>query len=99
MNDVPGTPPATLTRAREIGLRAGLHYVYTGNVHDTQGGTTQCPSCQAPLVVRDWYRIDDYRLREDGRCPDCGTRIAGRFGEFALARQFGSRRVPVAIRA
>ena len=37
----------TLTRAREIGLRAGLHYVYTGNVHDAEGGTTACPVLRA----------------------------------------------------
>ncbi len=37
MQDVPPTPAATLTRARDIALKAGLHYVYTGNVHDTDG--------------------------------------------------------------
>ena len=45
MTDVPPTPPATLTRAREIALRHGLRYVYTGNVHDTEGGSTFCPGC------------------------------------------------------
>jgi pyruvate formate lyase activating enzyme len=45
MTDVPPTPPATLTRAREIALRHGLRYVYTGNVHDTDGGSTFCPGC------------------------------------------------------
>jgi pyruvate formate lyase activating enzyme len=99
MQDVPATPRSTLTRAREIGLRAGLHYVYTGNVHDSEGGTTFCPSCRAPLVVRDWYRIDAYELGDDGCCPGCGTRVAGRFGPFQLDRQFGSRRIPVAIHA
>jgi pyruvate formate lyase activating enzyme len=99
LTDVPGTPASTLARAREIGLRAGLHYVYTGNVHDTRGGTTHCPGCRAPLIVRDWYRIDDYRLTPDGRCPDCSTGIAGRFDDFTLAEQFGSRRIPVALRA
>ncbi|MEQ1667419.1 MAG: AmmeMemoRadiSam system radical SAM enzyme, partial [Sulfuriferula sp.] len=33
MPDIPQTPTATLIRARNIALRAGLHYVYTGNVH------------------------------------------------------------------
>ena len=42
--DVPPTPPATLTRARAIALGNGLHYVYTGNVHDVAGGTTSCLS-------------------------------------------------------
>src|SRR6266550_2588759 len=46
MLDRPPTPPATLTRAREIGVRNGLHYVYTGNVHDEAGGTTTCPVCR-----------------------------------------------------
>jgi pyruvate formate lyase activating enzyme len=41
----PPTPPATLTHARRIALDAGLHYVYTGNVHDTEGDTTFCPGC------------------------------------------------------
>ena len=93
MTDVPPTPPATLSRAREIALRAGLRYVYTGNVHDTEGGTTFCPGCREPLIVRDWYRIDEYRLTPDGHCPKCGSAIAGRFGAFS--HPFGNRRIPV----
>jgi pyruvate formate lyase activating enzyme len=99
LTEVPATPLHTLTRARAIGLRAGLHYVYTGNVHDTDGGTTACPSCRAPLIVRDWYQIDAYRLTADGRCPDCATPIAGRFDRFLPARQLGNRRVPIVLRA
>ena len=95
MMDVPPTPPATLTRAREIAMKAGLHYVYTGNVHDVTGGTTFCPGCQQPLIVRDWYRIDDYQLTADGHCPHCGTAIAGRFGVFS--HPFGNRRIPIAM--
>src|SRR5690606_16321548 len=81
--DVPPTPPSTLRRARRIAQASGLHHVYTGNVHDTEGGTTCCSTCGARLIVRDWYRIDDYRLDEGGHCPDCGTALAGRFGHFA----------------
>ena len=44
MRDKPPTPPATLTRARAIALRNGLHYVYTGNVHDPEGSSTYCPA-------------------------------------------------------
>jgi len=95
MTDIPATPAQTLSRARAIAIKAGLHYVYTGNVHDTDGGTTYCPSCRAPLIVRDWYRIDDYRLTPDGHCPDCQTLIAGHFEKFT--RQFGNRRIPIAI--
>jgi hypothetical protein len=75
MDDLPPTPPSTLTQARRIALDAGLHYVYTGNVHDTEGGTTFCPGCQAALIERDWYNIRHYDLPSDGRCPHCGTRL------------------------
>ena len=95
MMDVPPTPASTLTRARRIALDAGLHYVYTGNVHDTTGGTTACPSCHTPLIERDWYQINQYRVTSDGRCPQCGTAIAGRFGVFGTP--FGNRRIPVAM--
>lgn len=37
MLDKPPTPPATLKRAREIALRNGVRYAYTGNVHDERG--------------------------------------------------------------
>ena len=56
MTDRPPTPPATLTRARELAMRNGLRYVYTGNVHDRRGGSTWCPRCGALLIERDWYR-------------------------------------------
>ena len=97
MSDLPATPPATVARARRIALDEGLRYVYTGNVHDREGGTTSCPSCRAPLIVRDWHRIEEYRLGGDGRCPDCGTAIAGRFEPFDIRRQMGRRRIPVSI--
>ena len=97
MTDLQPTPAGTLTRARAIALDEGLHYVYTGNVHDREGGTTFCPKCRATLIERDWHRIDTYRLTADGRCPDCATRIPGRFEAFDAKRQFGRRRIPVAI--
>lgn len=97
MTDLPPTPAATLTRARRIALDAGLRYVYTGNVHDREGGTTFCPSCRASLIERDWHRIESYRLTARGSCPDCGTAIPGRFESFDKHRQFGRRRIPVSI--
>ncbi len=92
-----GTPSATLSRARHIARAEGVRYVYTGNVHDHEGGTTFCPDCSEPLVVRDWHRILEYRLTEDGHCPDCGAAIAGRFGSYEGG--FGQRRIPVRIGA
>jgi pyruvate formate lyase activating enzyme len=98
MTDLPPTPPATLSRARRIAIDAGLRYVYTGNVHDREGGTTFCPTCAAPLIVRDWHRIEAYRVTADGKCPACSAAIPGRFEAFDVKRQFGRRRVPVVVR-
>ncbi|MBE0474207.1 AmmeMemoRadiSam system radical SAM enzyme [Rhodoferax sp.] len=95
MGDVPATPVATLVRARNIALQQGLHYVYTGNVHNVLGDTTFCPNCKAPLIVRDWYQINDYRLTAKGHCPDCGSAVAGRFD--ASCGHFGRQRIPVML--
>jgi pyruvate formate lyase activating enzyme len=97
MTDVSPTPASTLTRARRIALDNGLHYVYTGNVHDLEGGTTYCASCHAPLIVRDWYKINQYNVTENGACAQCGASLAGRFGKFS--HPFGPRRIPVYMSA
>jgi pyruvate formate lyase activating enzyme len=95
MRDVPPTPPTTLTRARRIGLANGLRYVYTGNTHDVEGGTTCCGSCGAAVIARDWYTMLSWRLTPDGRCPDCGAAIPGVFEP--APGTWGARRAPVRI--
>ena len=96
LDDLPPTPAATLQRARRIALDAGIRHVYTGNVHDTEGGTTFCPGCGKAVIVRDWHRILAYDLTEEGRCEHCGAPIAGRFGKFE--NPFGPRRIPLRLR-
>ena len=95
MLDKPHTPPATLTRARDIGLRNGLRYVYTGNVHDRDGGSTWCPQCGARLIERDWYELGDWRLDAQGKCLGCGTQIPGVFR--GRPGTWGRRRQPVRL--
>ena len=95
LDDLPPTPPATLSRARRVALEEGLKFVYTGNVHDRAGGTTYCPSCDAALIERDWYRILRHELTDDGHCPHCAASVAGRFSRFDGA--FGNRRIPVRL--
>jgi pyruvate formate lyase activating enzyme len=93
MLDTPHTPPATLTRARDMALRNGLHYVYTGNVHDADGSSTYCPGCRRLVVERDWYVLGAYRLTDDGHCQHCGTAIPGRFD--GRPGRWGAHRRPV----
>jgi len=76
-HEAPATPVATLRRAREIGLEAGLHHVYTGNVWGDEGEHTYCPVDGTPLIRRVGYRILENRIGSGGRCPVCGTEIAG----------------------
>lgn len=95
MLDVPATPPATLKMARRIAIEEGLHYAYTGNVHDVEGDTTYCPGCGDALIVRDWYRLLEFRVSPESRCPRCSAAICGVFE--AVPGRFGRRRIPVAI--
>jgi pyruvate formate lyase activating enzyme len=81
MRDIPATPKATLSRSREIALETGLHYVYTGNVHDFKGSSTYCPGCGEILIGRDWYVLSTWTLTSDGCCGNCGEKIAGVFDE------------------
>ncbi len=72
----PPTPIATLKRARDIGLDAGLLYVYEGNVPGRGGENSSCPACGAGLVLRHGFSVMDNRLAH-GLCPECSLPIAG----------------------
>jgi len=96
MPHVPATPTATLVHARQLAMEQGLNFVYTGNVHNSEGDTTNCPRCHTPMIVRDWYQIDQYRLTTHGSCSQCGTDIAGRFG--ATNANFGRHRIPIRLK-
>ena len=89
------TPPATLKRARAIALKAGIRYAYTGNVHDRGGDTTFCHKCATPLIVRDWYELEEWHLTPEGKCPGCGTRPAGVFEP--RPGSWGARRMPIRL--
>jgi len=95
MRDTPPTPAATLTRARRIAMEKGLHYVYTGNVHDPEGSSTWCPGCGELLVERDWYELGRWNIDAAGCCGNCGQSIAGHFDPRPGA--WGSQRLPVVM--
>jgi pyruvate formate lyase activating enzyme len=78
MLNKPRTSQQTLVRARQIALSKGLHYVYTGNVHDPEGSSTWCPGCGKLLIERDWYELGEWNLI-DNRCEHCGAYIRGHF--------------------
>ena len=76
LTDRPPTPVKTLTRAREIGLEAGLKYVYTGNVPGNSGENTYCYSCGEMVIERWGFQVSALRIK-DGQCAVCGGEVDG----------------------
>ncbi|MEJ5347969.1 MAG: AmmeMemoRadiSam system radical SAM enzyme [Desulfosoma sp.] len=76
LTDRPPTPVATVRQAREIGLKAGLRYVYTGNVPGDEGENTYCPQCGAVVMKRYGFSIKPQGISK-GACTACGARIHG----------------------
>jgi len=74
--DRPATPLAALTEARQIGLDAGLRYVYTGNVPGEEGENTFCHNCGSLLIDRWGFTIRQNRIT-DGKCYRCRTPVGG----------------------
>jgi pyruvate formate lyase activating enzyme len=95
MRETPATPPESLRRAREIARAAGVHHVYTGNVHDPEGQSTWCSGCGARLIERDQYTLGEWTLDASGCCRSCGTRCPGVFESDP--GEWGARRQPVRL--
>ncbi|MGZ7080750.1 MAG: AmmeMemoRadiSam system radical SAM enzyme [Thermoanaerobaculia bacterium] len=88
MMENPSTSASTLLRAYEIGRRAGLHYVYPGNIPGAVGDleSTHCPKCNTVVIGRRGFRVTSYQLI-DGKCPSCATPIPGVWdGRAAVGR-------------
>ncbi len=92
MTDPDNTSPETLMRAVQIGKKAGLRYIYAGNLPGSVGDleNTRCPDCHDLLVERHGYLITGYRLTPDGCCPRCRKPIPGRW-DSAVRRQITSQ--------
>ena len=76
LKNLPPTPMSTLEMARAKALKAGLEYVYIGNIPGHEGENTVCPHCRKLLIHRRGYQILENHLKK-GRCPWCGKKIAG----------------------
>jgi len=79
MLNLPRTPASLLHRAREIGIKAGLRYVYCGNIPGEEGEDTFCPQCGRKVIERVGFRV----VKNDvvkGECLHCHTKIDGVWG-------------------
>jgi pyruvate formate lyase activating enzyme len=72
------TTPSVLQNLRIVAIKTGLHYVYVGNIGNSEGSNTYCPECKSLLIKRSWY--DNQILNMDhGKCKNCGMIVAGVF--------------------
>ncbi len=76
LTDAPPTPAQTVRMARDIGYKAGLKYVYTGNLPGDEGEHTKCHNCGAPLIDRFGFYVRNNRI-ENNSCPSCGQHVPG----------------------
>lgn len=70
LGDLPPTPPSAMLRAREVGIKAGLKYIYLGNISLPEYEKTFCPKCGTEMVDREGYKV--LRYDKDGKCSSCG---------------------------
>ena len=73
MQDLPNTPVEKIYQAYEIGKKAGLKYVYTGNVLDNTRENTYCPNCEELVIKRAGFTVE--RFDKNGKCKKCGEGI------------------------
>jgi len=73
LQNIPDTPVETLEKAHQIGKKAGLKYIYTGNVPGIPSEDTFCPKCRALCIDRMNYII--HRHDKSGKCPKCGENL------------------------
>jgi len=78
MLDTLPTPQKSLIKAYNIGKKAGLQYVYTGNIPDVNYESTYCPKCGTKIIERWGIEMIKNNFKK-GKCPQCGTKIKGRF--------------------
>lgn len=76
LKDIPATPYETLARCHEQARRAGLNYVYVGNVAETEYQQTHCPRCRKVVIGRAGFEVTALHV-EAGHCAFCGATIPG----------------------
>jgi len=76
MLNLPRTPASLLHRAREIGVGAGLRYVYCGNIPGEEGEDTYCPHCGRKVIERVGFQVVKNEV-VSGECRHCHTKIEG----------------------
>lgn len=73
LKTTPATTEKTILKAWETGKKAGLKYVYIGNIYNTDKENTYCPKCGELAIKRLGYNIARYD--KNGYCAKCKTNL------------------------
>jgi pyruvate formate lyase activating enzyme len=76
-SDSKPTPMKTMQKAVSLGKKAGLNYVYLGNIYG-ESDVTVCPNCGKKVLVRRGFWLMENNIN-DSKCRFCGEPIAGIF--------------------
>ena len=76
LSQLPPTPTETLEKAYGIAAKAGIQYIYLGNVPGHWAEHTRCPKCKKVIVERNAFTVLANHLAT-GKCGFCGEKIPG----------------------
>jgi len=79
LTQLPETPLQILIKARTIAEKAGMKYVYIGNVPSAGMENTKCPGCKKIVVERKGFTVISNNI-DKGKCKYCGTKVNGNWG-------------------
>ncbi|MBE0647265.1 MAG: AmmeMemoRadiSam system radical SAM enzyme [Bacteroidales bacterium] len=78
LTSLPFTPLAILEEAHDIAKKAGINYVYIGNVPNNKAENTFCPKCGKVVLERKGFTILENNI-QGGKCGFCGSSVAGKW--------------------
>jgi pyruvate formate lyase activating enzyme len=87
LSHLKSTPPETVEKAASIAEKAGMRYVYVGNMPSSREHT-YCPKCREIAVRREGYSVKMLAGRK-GKCRKCGTEIPLKGMKWAMKRKSG----------
>lgn len=76
LEQLPATSFSTLKRAYDIAIKAGIKYVYIGNVPGKDMQNTYCPNCKEMVIERRGFKILSNNI-VNGKCNKCKAGVNG----------------------
>lgn len=78
MRDVQPTDIAVLRKAADLGKKAGIKYIYIGNVPFNEYESTVCAKCKKSVIKRAGFSVIDMNIKGN-KCAYCNNKIPGVF--------------------